>query len=189
MKKAFCFLMVILLLPIYAAAETKFILTPFDVSCDLLIETLKITIGKEVDDNKVEIEEGFYLPTETSNIFIAKDDTLIYPRVNGVTLSIKPSQQENIARSISSLTGDAVDAYIALTFCDASKVGEVFERFLSLGIVDSVANQTNVNTVYTIYEDCLFALDIDYEKDNMQYTILRNPFVEKPKFKEFENQN
>ena len=75
MKKTLCFLIVILLLPIYTIAETKFILTPFDVSCDVFIEALQMTIGREVDDNNVQIEEGFFLPTETSNIFIAKDNT------------------------------------------------------------------------------------------------------------------
>lgn len=189
MKKAFCFLMVILLLPIYSTAETKFIERPFDLSCDIFMEYLKITMGNDVDDQKTYISEGVYLKTENSGILIMKDDTPVFPRVKGLAVSVKPSEYAHPSDCAISLTKDAISVYRAVTECKSNNIKELYDTFLSLGIVDSTINKTPVNTVYTIYEDCLFALVADYEKDIIEYAIMKNPFIEAPSFKEFENKS
>ena len=189
MKKAFCFLMVILLLPIYAAAETKFIERPFDISCDIFLEYLQLTMGNEVDDQKTYISQGIYLETETSSILIMKDDTPVFPRVRGLGVSVQPSKYEHPSDCAVSLTADAISVYRAVTQCKSNDIKELYDTFLSLGIIDSTINETPINSIYTIYEDCLISLSADYESDLIQYVIMKNPFVEKPKFKEFENTN
>lgn len=189
MKKIFCFLMAIFLLPISAIAETKFIERPFDISCDIFLEYLQLTMGNEVDDKKTYISQGIYLETETCSIVIMKDDTPVFPQVKGIGVSVKPSEYDHPSDCAVSLTEDAVSVYRAVTKCKSNNLKELYDAFLSLGIIESTIIKKPVDSIYTIYEDCLFALNADYESDIIQYAIMKNPFVEKPKFKEFENQD
>lgn len=189
MKKRFLDFIVALLLLFSSTtlAEIKYISRPFDMSCDIFIEYLKLTMGDEVDDNKIYIKEGFSLDTENSNILIIKDDTPVFPKVNQVGISVKPSRYDHPSDCAVSLTSDAISVYRALTECKSNNIKELYDTFLSLGIIDATLNGTPVKSVYTLYEDSLFALNVDYETDIIQYIIMKNPFVETPKFKEFEN--
>lgn len=189
MKKRFLYFIVALLLLFSstALAEIKYISRPFDMSCDIFIEYLKLTMGDEVDDNKIYIKEGLSLDTENSNILIIKDDTPVFPKVNQVGISVRPSRYDHPSDCAVSLTSDAISVYRALTECKSNNIKELYDTFLSLGIIDATLNGTPVKSAYTLYEDSLFALNVDYETDIIQYIIMKNPFVETPKFKEFEN--
>lgn len=186
-RRFLCFLLAFLLIPCFSLAETKVIITPFDMSCNIFMEYLQLTMGNDVDDNAYAIEEGIFLMTETSNILIMYDDTPILPRVKMVSVSAKPSKYDHPSDCAADLTGDAIAVYRALTKCKSSDIKELFDTFLSLGIVDSTMHQTAVESKGVIYEDCLVLLDADYAEDHVTYIIMKNPYVEKPKFKEFEN--
>lgn len=57
---------------------------------------------------------------------------------------------------------------------------------MSLGLVASYIDGTNVEGATVEYGDFLLMLDVNYDEDDASYTIMKNPYVEKPKFKEFE---
>lgn len=174
-KRVLILLLAFLLIPLFAYSETNF--TPFDLSCNILIEYLKITMNPSVTDHMIDLEDGIYIQTEDSNIVILHDNDPVDPMVLAVDISADLSKYDHPANCAAGLTRDAVSVYRALTRCKSNDIRAIYDAFLSLGIIESTAYEKNAETVYTVYEDSIFGFDANYETGDIGYMIIKKPTI------------
>lgn len=146
---------------------------------------LKYVRGENATDQTYYFDQGAVILGQGSGIVVICTDSTL-KNIQAVSVFVKPSEFERGSAFATQLNVDAIFSWLALTKCKSYDTDEIREALLSLGLVVSYIDGTNVEGATVEYGDFLLMLDVNYDEDDASYTIMKNPYVEKPKFKEFE---